>query len=182
MHVMLLAVPDGAFALGAGAVLAVGAAAVVLGPLWRGGPAFEPDPAPRTVGPPRPGVGDRATAVDALREIEFDRATGKLSDADYAALKAAYTRQALAELRAADARDAAGDGAVVAVADDVEAAIRSFRGKSASCSACGPRPEPDAVFCSACGRFLPGRCPACGGACDAEAQRYCGGCGHALAA
>jgi hypothetical protein len=32
------------------------------------------------------------SAIDALREIEFDRATGKLSDDDYAALKTEYTR------------------------------------------------------------------------------------------
>ncbi len=42
------------------------------------------------------------SAIDALREIEFDRATGKLSDDDYAALKAEYTRTALVELRAAN--------------------------------------------------------------------------------
>jgi len=40
--------------------------------------------------------------IDALREIEFDRATGKLSDADYAALRATYAPLALAEMRGAD--------------------------------------------------------------------------------
>ena len=34
----------------------------------------------------------------ALREIEFDRETGKLSDDDYASLKAKYTGEALAAL------------------------------------------------------------------------------------
>ncbi len=38
-------------------------------------------------------------AIDALREIEFDRATGKLSDADYAELRAVYAPQALADIR-----------------------------------------------------------------------------------
>src|SRR2546426_1547312 len=37
-----------------------------------------------------------AVALRALKEIEFDRATGKLSDADYDALKAEYTAAALA--------------------------------------------------------------------------------------
>ena len=45
------------------------------------------------------------SAIDALREIEFDRATGKLSDDDYAALKAEYTRTALVELRARESAD-----------------------------------------------------------------------------
>ena len=37
----------------------------------------------------------RAVALRALKEIEFDRATGKLSDADYDALKKQYTGMAL---------------------------------------------------------------------------------------
>lgn len=66
-------------------------------------------------------------AVEALRELEFDRATGKISDTDYSALKATYTRKALKMMRA-------GDRLV--------------------CEKCGPRPEPDAVFCSTCGASL----------------------------
>src|SRR5438067_8097812 len=42
----------------------------------------------------------QAVALRALKEIEFDRATGKLSDADYDTLKARYTAEALAALRA----------------------------------------------------------------------------------
>src|SRR2546427_7746166 len=49
----------------------------------------------------------RAVALRALKEIEFDRATGKLSDADYEALKAKYTVEALEALRA----DATGEAA-----------------------------------------------------------------------
>jgi hypothetical protein len=177
--VTLLALPDGAIALGLGAALAVGAAAVVLVPLWRtaeGAPAVDPADraAPDTLATR---IAERASAVDALREIEFDRATGKLSDTDYSTLKATYTRRALAELRA---RDAA--GAAVAVGDDaVEAAIRRYRSHATSCAACGPRPEPDALFCSSCGRFLAGRCARCGAACEAAGQRFCGECGHTLA-
>ena len=44
----------------------------------------------------------------ALREIEFDRATGKLSDADYDFLKARYTARALDALRQDDASPAGG--------------------------------------------------------------------------
>src|SRR3989442_11196200 len=41
----------------------------------------------------------QAVALRALKEIEFDRATGKLSDTDYEQLKAKYTEAALAALR-----------------------------------------------------------------------------------
>jgi hypothetical protein len=69
----------------------------------------------------------RNPALDALREIEFDRETGKLSDADYSALRAQYTQRAVESMRGGDA--------VV-------------------CPTCGPRPEKDAVFCSNCGAQL----------------------------
>ena len=127
-------------------------------------------------------------AVAALREIEFDRETGKLSDSDYAELKTRYTREALAELRAADARDAAAVPVVIAAlspadaADPVEAAIRRARENQRSCGVCGPRPEPDATYCSSCGRYLPGACGKCGTSVDLVGSRFCSGCGDHLAA
>ena len=71
---------------------------------------------------PRPSL-----AVDALRELEFDRETGKISDSDYEPLKARYTEQALAVMRA---------------------------GSAPVCEKCGPRPERNAEFCSNCGSAL----------------------------
>jgi hypothetical protein len=41
----------------------------------------------------------------ALKEIEFDRATGKLSDDDYAALKAKYSKVAIAAIEAEEAEE-----------------------------------------------------------------------------
>lgn len=102
----------------------------------------------------------KGVALAALKEIEFDKETGKLSDADYAALKAKYTAFALEALR----------GEQSEASDDIEALIaakvRSLRSASAAtssddsspaCSICGPRPEPDAVFCSRCGGALGAR-------------------------
>lgn len=77
--------------------------------------------------------GHASTAIDALREIEFDHATGKLSDADYAQLKGTYTQRAIASMRAET--DSESTDVVI-------------------CPACGPRPEADAAFCSNCGRAL----------------------------
>lgn len=45
----------------------------------------------------------KALALAALKEIEFDRETGKLSDADYQAMLARYTREAVEALKATDA-------------------------------------------------------------------------------
>lgn len=98
-----------------GTLLAIVALSFVLWPL------IVP-PSIEAVAPVRPASSDNA--IEALRELEFDMATGKISDSDYASLKTRYTQRALTVMRAGDAP---------------------------VCDRCGPRPEPDAVFCSNCG-------------------------------
>ncbi len=112
----------------------------------------------------------RAVALRALKEIEFDRATGKLSDVDYDALKRKYTAEALVALR-----EDAGTPLPVATRPS---------GPAVACPTDGPRPERDARFCSACGRRLgdaPGYCTRCGSALEPEA-RFCARCGVKVAA
>ena len=162
------------FALVAGTILAIGALAFVLYPLF-----FETSPA-RGVQTAGSTAWSDDVAVAALREIEFDRATGKLSDADYVQLKEQYTRQALASMRGA--LESPGMSAPAAADDDVEAAIRAYRSERPTCADHGPRPEPDAIFCSECGRYLAGRCEQCGRRVEETGARYCASCGHRLAA
>ena len=45
---------------------------------------------------PADDMSPQTVALRALKEIEFDRATGKLSDSDYEQLKGKYTQEALA--------------------------------------------------------------------------------------
>jgi hypothetical protein len=102
-----------------GTALAVASLCFVLYPLFRA-----------DISVVQRGVGRKSrptVAVDALRELEFDRETGKISDSDYEPLKARYTEQALAVMRA---------------------------GSASVCEKCGPRPERDAEFCSNCGAAL----------------------------
>ena len=80
-----------------GIALAVLALAWVLAPLLRGAVP----PSPEGTAPP---LAEGPTALDVLREIEFDHATGKLAAEDYAKLRAEYTPRAVAELEASDAR------------------------------------------------------------------------------
>lgn len=200
----LMAMPEGAVPLVLGTVLALGALTLVLSPLLSGEAEVRADDEKRVAAEAARIKAARAKrsgrdeeqldgAVAALREIEFDRETGKLSDSDYAELKARYTREALAELRASDAREASAAGVVVGAAavvvptpaddaDPVEAAIRRARDNQRSCGVCGPRPEPDATYCSSCGRYLPGACAKCGTSVDLVGSRFCGGCGDQLAA
>jgi len=115
-------------------------------------------------------------AIAALREIEFDRATGKLSDADYAALRDRYANEALSAMRVL-AQQPTG-----AADDPAEAAVRAYRAAHPTCATCGIRPVVDSPYCSNCGRFLAGVCDWCGVAVTASGVRYCIDCGHRLTA
>jgi hypothetical protein len=157
-----------------GAVLAVLALAYVLMPILRGNAAV-----PVTVLAPE--TAPEASAIDALREIEFDQATGKLSDEDYAVLKATYTPRALDELRAREAAAAAPSADGTMPEDPAEALIARMKQGGLACPSCGPRPESDALFCSDCGRMLGAGCPSCGAAVDSTAK-FCVECGAGLGA
>jgi rRNA maturation endonuclease Nob1 len=148
---------------------ALAAAAVGLAVLWL---VLQPVLRPsgretRPVEPVDPEETPKGIALTALKEIEFDKETGKLSDADYEFLKAKYTAAALDALRH-ESEEVASDDVEALVA----AKVRALRSASAatpsnastlppssnlSCTTCGPRPEPDAIFCSSCGRRLPSR-------------------------
>ena len=156
-----------------GTLLAVLAVAYVLYPLLFGNAPVSRRP----IGLPLVAPPADEDAIVALREIEFDRATGKLSDADYAELKARYTTRALAAMRAR------GEGGVDAPPEDlVEATVLAYRARLKSCAHCGPRPEPDAVYCSNCGSYLDERCAGCGRVVEEAGAAFCAGCGRQLAA
>jgi hypothetical protein len=129
-------------ALIVGTLLALGALAYVLWPLIvaEGRSAAQVPLA----SPTSAATDNHGEAVAALREIEFDHATGKLSESDYAVLKTQYTAEAVAAMRA---RESVTD-------DPVEAEIRRARAQTRVCPACGPRPEPGARYCSRCGAAL----------------------------
>lgn len=163
-------------ALVIGTLLAVGALAYVLYPLLVG-----PVPMRRSVPAPKnTAKSAEQEAIVALREIEFDRVTGKLSDADYTELKSRYTARALQAMRATAA---AGEVTSGIVSDDaIEAAVSAYRERMRNCPSCGPRSEPDAIYCSNCGRYLPGMCEGCGASVTENGAAFCTSCGRQLAA
>ena len=166
----------------AGIALALIALAIVLAPVFSDAVPHDIRPAHRTT--PKLEIDDEpvpGSAIEALREIEFDRATGKLSEDDYDGMKARYTVQALVELRAQDAENSRSDAAG-APADLAERLVKKYRPGSTICATHGLRPESDALFCSECGSYLPGKCERCGTPVTAAGAHFCTGCGHVLAA
>ena len=159
-----------------GILLAAGATYFVLLPILR--PPVESagsDMAGDEGEDPADDMSRQAVALRALKEIEFDRATGKLSDSDYEQLKAKYTQEALAALRE--------ESGVRSLEPGVKPAPDS-RLPTPRCPEHGARPESDAEFCSDCGRRLgtaPAYCARCGTALENDA-RYCNRCGARVAA
>ena len=171
----------------AGTIVAAAAVALVLEPLVRPPPVSSPSLEPdedfielEEVDSPK------VRALLALREIEFDRATGKLSDDDYRRLKTRYANAAL-EAIGAEEREGATRAVPAAAEDLAERAVANRRSRDKrECASCGVRPEPGAVFCSRCGRSLLNetsrpRCWVCGAPLDTDA-RFCGECGLPLSA
>jgi hypothetical protein len=150
-----------------GLIVAIVAVLVVLEPILR----------PAAAAPAQPGVFDepeddpkvqrKELALAALKEIEFDRATGKLSESDYQAMLSRYTKEAVQALRDADAVTAAGGnghapaGAPAPAAgpddDAVERLIAETRAASGGrrfCSNCGAPLEGSGRFCVECGERI----------------------------
>jgi hypothetical protein len=166
-----------------GILLATGALFYVLRPIFRPSPQAPLSLTGDEGDDPEDDLSPQAVALRALKEIEFDRATGKLSDADYDALHAQYQAAALAALRGDEGRGTGEGAARPAIARPPSPVPRP------SCLVDGPRPEPDAVFCSSCGRRLPavgsgegaGYCARCGTTLEADAL-FCARCGTRIAA
>ena len=121
----------------------------------------------------------RDAALSALKEAEFDHQVGKLSDEDYAALRAELETRALEDLAALDvarSEDATigtrgpegrsdpahHEGAPAGTGEESRRmpAVKAGGGGSARagrfCAACGRRNPSDKRFCAGCGKPLAG--------------------------
>jgi len=80
---------------------------------------------------------EKAVAVLAITEADFDRATGKLSDDDYQILRSDYEGRALHAMDEIEK--------LVPMANSAEPAVRY-------CASCGSAFAESAAFCGSCGR------------------------------
>jgi hypothetical protein len=128
------------------AVLALLVLAWVLGPIRRG-VRRDTDVASQHV---EEAVAQKDAALDAMVDIENERELGKLSDADFKALRAEYERDALSALRALETAESDD------VDDQLEAEIAAMKaqlggGSSATtCPDCGTERTPGRP-CASCG-------------------------------
>ncbi|MEW5721387.1 MAG: zinc-ribbon domain-containing protein [Chloroflexota bacterium] len=168
------------------AFMIVGAVAIVAYPLFK--PSSELDAA--FVGANDPVleglVSQRDAMYSAIKDLENDHATGKLSDADYRSLRTKYEAKAVAILQELDHAVGSKPGALRVRDDDaVEREIARLRRGAATngvlkCPKCGTPHVAEDVFCAKCGASLRGtRCPACGKR-AAVGDKFCGKCGKPL--
>ena len=128
----------------ASALLGLVVLGLLLGPLFGAGDRA----ASGWLEPLDPEETKRGIALIALKEIDFDRATGKLSDADYATLKSRYTTEALAAMRE---DDASGPDAVEAL---IAERVKGIAAGQRYCTACGKALENGVRFCTECGEAV----------------------------
>lgn len=122
------------------AALALGVLAWVVVPLRRGPRVDEPLPSLQL----EEAEARKRAALVAIVDLETERATGKLSEGDFVALRSGYETQALVALREADAlRDSTDDD------DALEQEIAAIR-ERLSCPDCGAARRPGEP-CENCG-------------------------------
>lgn len=84
-------------------------------------------------------LGDKAIVLRSIKELEFDRATGKVSEADFHDMNARLRARALTLMEALDREETAAPAA--------QSSLQSH-----ACPACGTINDDDATFCKRCGR------------------------------
>lgn len=94
----------------------------------------------------------RRVKLMALRDVEYDFATGKLDDRDYRSLKRELSAEALEALDASE-KEAGGMGSESLEAEI--AAIREGLRAGTFCEICGHHNPGGSRYCSACGTALP---------------------------
>lgn len=126
-------------------ILLLTVGALIVWPLLRHPEARSAEgPLPRSGGRNAADAARSRAALTAIKELEFDYATGKIADDDYQTLRARYEAKAVNALAAAEASPPADPDAAL------EAEIRAARGRR-FCPTCGSALPKGARFCPACG-------------------------------
>jgi hypothetical protein len=88
---------------------------------------------------------EKQLVLRSIKELEFDKAMGKISETDFASISAGLRARALTLMRDLDRPDADETRAPTSAAQSPAAAA------SATCASCGTPNDTDARFCKSCG-------------------------------
>ena len=100
---------------------------------------------------------ERANHLLALRELDFDYETGKLSAKDYKSLYQKYEIQAVDTTKKLEQLENARKTLLAKIQMEIEKTIGSFsserkRGKMSHCAQCGNHLAPNDRYCGQCGQ------------------------------
>ena len=144
----------------------------------------------------------RDATYQAIKELEFDKEMGSLSEADYQDLKKRYTQKAVSVLKTIDEYGSGGPSDAEDTGDWIESQVKTIRtGKTTGrqaparsrsrqvmyCPQCGSSCSEEARFCASCGADLSEpevddlTCPGCKAPYQVG-DRFCSWCGTALVA
>lgn len=133
-------------------------------------------------------LAQRDAALQALRELSFDRQVGKITEEDFVVFEANLKRTAADRLRALDEWEAQSDKVLDRLLERAVTVRReSLQADGRTCPRCGRRAATEDKFCAGCGASLPAaqavnaanECPKCGRPHE-PGDRFCAGCGGPL--
>jgi len=97
---------------------------------------------------------EKTLALRAIKELEFDRAMGKVSDRDFNEMSGRLRARAARLLRQLDA----GAGYRSQIEREIERRLGKAPAPAAGvCASCGTKNDADARFCKRCGKAMEGR-------------------------
>jgi hypothetical protein len=175
-------------AIGLGLLIAVSVVVFVSWPWWARRGALQLEGGSNVS--PRERLAERREAVlAALRDLDFDRAVGKVTEEDHGLLRQALlaeAAEATAQLDEEQAEDTADLDARIEM--EVLAARQALHAEregmplavESACPACGRLSRPGDWYCSGCGTQLQAGCPSCGGVIH-PTDLFCIACGAELA-
>jgi hypothetical protein len=97
---------------------------------------------------------EKSLVLRSIKELEFDRAMGKLSEKDFAEMSGRLRARAVGLLRQLDAGTGYREQIEREIARRIGAASPASRDVSRACAACGKHNDTDARFCNNCGAKL----------------------------
>lgn len=137
----------------------------------------------------------KESSYAAIRELEFDYHTGKISEDDYKELYGSLKTDALRAIKGIEEGESEYRKKLDAELEEEIKEQRGLRtkpgnegvGEAAVCPACGSRAAPGSKFCSSCGARFGWVCAECGSInssqagfcrnCGAQSLKYCPECG-----
>lgn len=124
-------------------------------------------------------LSQKESSILAIKELDFDRQIGNLSEEDYRELVDKYRKRAITLIKDLDTVEKGDD--LSQLIDRQVAELRHRRSptdteKGPACPKCGYLSHSAALFCSQCGCPLSLACPGCGVAYN-TGDRFCSQCG-----